>query len=335
QRSRVLENIVTYYSKGSHAVVITGSKVLSGDDREQTIKGFLAKGVEVLVVTDVDARGIDMSDIDLDIHYRPPRDADCYVHHSGRMKRAGRPGVTITLCAENEICDIRNIEQRVGFRFECRALPSEEQMMTLAVMLARQQIKGVSNDRAEFFRGAAQELLAEDNSADMGLLLAKCLATIARITNRKMDVAASDDEADTEEVGTEQDSSDAAEAGPEQHKKEQCSIPGGSAESVLQADTPGEDGLNAHQSSAASSSPPASNQAASMATPVVVRDVPERAVKAAEASTAAIRSKGKGPRGAAGGTRGSGGGRRRRVFEEDDDDDGDDSDCVAVDAVKG
>lgn len=56
-------------------------------------------------------------------------------------------------------------------------------------------------------------------------------------------------------------------------------------------------------------------------------------MKAAEASTAAIRSKGKGTRGAAGGTRGSGGGRRRRVFEEDDDDD--DNDCVAVDAVKG
>ncbi|CAM9518763.1 unnamed protein product [Ectocarpus sp. 4 AP-2014] len=365
QRSRVLENIVTYYSKGSHAVVITGSnaecdeladgrtfktQVLSGDHCEQTIKGFLTKGVKVLVVTDVDARGIDMSDIDLVVHYRPPRDADCYVHHSGRMERAGRRGVSVTLCAENEIGDIRNIEQRVGFRFECRGVPSEEQMMTLAVMLARQQIKGVSDDRAESFRGAAQELLAEDNSADTELLLAKCLATIARMTDRKTDVAASDDEADTQEVDTEQDNSDAAEDDAEHHKKEQYPNPGGSAESVLQADTPGEDGLNdwqyltpddevsistsdAHQSIAASPSQPASNQAASTTTPVVVRAVPERAVKAAEASTAAIRSKGKGTRGAAGGTRVSGGGRRRRVFEEDDDDD--DSDCVAVDAVKG
>ncbi|CAM9557153.1 unnamed protein product, partial [Ectocarpus sp. 12 AP-2014] len=368
QRSRVLENIVTYYSKGSHAVVITGSKaecdeladgrtfktltsqVLSEDDREQTIKGFLTKGVKALVVTHVDARGIDMSDIDLVVHYRPPRDADCYAHRSGRMEKAGRPGVTVTLCAENEMCDIRNIEQRVGFRFECRAVPSEEQMMTLAVMLARQQIKGVGDDRAEFFRGAAQELLAEDKSADTELLLAKCLATIARMADRKTDVTASDDEADTEEVGTEQDDSDAAEADAEQHKKEQCPIPGGSAESVLQADTLGEDSLNdwqyltpddevsistsdAHQSSAASPSQPASNQAASTATPVVVRAVPERAVRAAEASTAAIRSKGKGTGGAGGGTRGSGGGRRRRVFEEEDDDD--DSDCVAVDAVKG
>ncbi|CAB1099030.1 unnamed protein product [Ectocarpus sp. CCAP 1310/34] len=84
QRSRVLENIVTYYSKGSHAVVITGSKAECdelADGRtfktltSQTIKGFLTKGVKVLVVSDVDARGIDMSDIDLVVHYRPPRDA--------------------------------------------------------------------------------------------------------------------------------------------------------------------------------------------------------------------------------------------------------------------
>ncbi|CAM9408692.1 unnamed protein product [Ectocarpus sp. 6 AP-2014] len=212
-RSSMLEDIITYYGKGSHAIVFTNSKaecdeladgqtfktltsqVLHGDisqhQRDQTIKAFRAKGFQVLVATDVAARGIDVSDIDLVVQYRPPRDPDSYVHRSGRTGRAGRPGVAVTLYAENEIRDIRKIEHGVGqgFRFERGAVPSAEQVMSLAGTVAREQIKGVSDDMVDFFRESAQELLAEEESEDKELLLAKCLAAIARkthVTRRSM-----------------------------------------------------------------------------------------------------------------------------------------------------
>lgn len=91
---------------------------------------------------------------------------DSYVHRSGRTGRAGRPGVAVTLYAENEIRDIRKIEQGVGqgFRFERGSVPSAEQVMSLAGTVAREQIKGVSDEMVEFFRESAQELLEEEES---------------------------------------------------------------------------------------------------------------------------------------------------------------------------
>lgn len=88
------------------------------------------------------------------------------MHRSGRTGRAGRPGVAVTLYAENEIRDIRKIEQGVGqgFRFERGAVPSAEQVMSLAGTVAREQIKGVSDEMLEFFRESAQELLEEEES---------------------------------------------------------------------------------------------------------------------------------------------------------------------------
>lgn len=72
----------------------------------------------------------------------------------------------MTLYAENEVRDIRKIEQGVGqgFRFERGAVPSAEQVMSLAGTVAREQIKGVSDEMVGFFREAAQELLAEEES---------------------------------------------------------------------------------------------------------------------------------------------------------------------------
>lgn len=88
------------------------------------------------------------------------------MHRSGRTGRAGRPGVAVTLYAENEVRDIRKIEQGIGqgFRFERGAVPSAEQVMSLAGTVAREQIKGVSDEMVEFFRESAQELLEEEES---------------------------------------------------------------------------------------------------------------------------------------------------------------------------
>lgn len=92
--------------------------------------------------------------------------SDTYVHRSGRTGRAGRAGVAVTLYADNEVNDVRRIEQGVGqgFKFERGAVPSAEQVMSLAGTVAREQIKGVSEEMVGYFLESAQELLAEGDS---------------------------------------------------------------------------------------------------------------------------------------------------------------------------
>jgi len=72
------------------------AQALHGDvaqkQRDATLSAFRAGAFNVLVATDVAARGIDIPEVDLVIQYEPPRDVDTYVHRSGRTGRAGRKG---------------------------------------------------------------------------------------------------------------------------------------------------------------------------------------------------------------------------------------------------
>lgn len=103
-------------------------------------------------------------------HRRRRPNVDTYVHRSGRTGRAGRAGVAVTLYADNEVNDVRRIEQGVGqgFKFERGAVPSAEQVMSLAGTVAREQIKGVSEEMVGYFTESAQELLAEEGSEVSG-----------------------------------------------------------------------------------------------------------------------------------------------------------------------
>jgi ATP-dependent RNA helicase DDX21 len=77
------------------------AQALHGDVGQQqcdaTLNAFRAGAFNVLVATDVAARGIDIQDVDLVIQFDPPRDVDTYVHRSGRTGRAGKKGVSVLL----------------------------------------------------------------------------------------------------------------------------------------------------------------------------------------------------------------------------------------------
>ena len=67
----------------------------------------------VLVATDVAARGLDIPDVDLVVHYHVPRAADTYVHRSGRTARADRSGLSVLLCAPEEVTPTRRLIAKV------------------------------------------------------------------------------------------------------------------------------------------------------------------------------------------------------------------------------
>ncbi len=79
--------------------------------REKALKRFEANQINVLVATDVAARGIDIDDVSLVVHYEPPIDVKAYLHRSGRTARAGRDGWAVTLAEYNQHTTCRIIQR--------------------------------------------------------------------------------------------------------------------------------------------------------------------------------------------------------------------------------
>ncbi|XWW97467.1 hypothetical protein V2A60_005449 [Cordyceps javanica] len=81
--------------------------------RLRSLERFTATKGSVLVATDVAARGLDIKEVDLVVHYHVPRTADTYVHRSGRTARAARVGVSVMLCAPDEVLPTRRLAGKV------------------------------------------------------------------------------------------------------------------------------------------------------------------------------------------------------------------------------
>jgi superfamily II DNA/RNA helicase len=97
---------------------VPGAAAIHGDlpqrVREQALKGFTDGTVTALVATDVAARGLDIDDVEIVVHYDPPEDHKAYLHRSGRTARAGEAGLAVTLLLWNEELVIRRLQKRIG-----------------------------------------------------------------------------------------------------------------------------------------------------------------------------------------------------------------------------
>lgn len=96
---------------------------LEQKQRDEVMLDFKARRVDVLVATDIVARGIDIDDITLVINYDAPRDAEDYVHRIGRTARAGRDGQAITLVGERDRMALASIEKLLEEKIPRAVLP--------------------------------------------------------------------------------------------------------------------------------------------------------------------------------------------------------------------
>jgi len=103
--------------------------VLNGDlsqsQRDAVMKKFRSKQVQLLVATDVAARGIDVNDVTHVIHYSLPDDIENYTHRSGRTARAGKSGISLGIVDVKEIRKIRYIERHLGKKINRVQVPNE------------------------------------------------------------------------------------------------------------------------------------------------------------------------------------------------------------------
>ena len=96
---------------------------LDQKQRDEVMLDFKAQRINVLVATDIVARGIDIDDITLVINYDAPHDAEDYVHRIGRTARAGRTGRAITLIGEKDQLALKNIEKLLDIKIPRAELP--------------------------------------------------------------------------------------------------------------------------------------------------------------------------------------------------------------------
>ncbi len=101
---------------------------LSQQQRDLTMQKFRQHTVQLLVATDVAARGLDVDDLTHVINYGLPDDIENYTHRSGRTGRAGKKGTSICIVHLREKFKIRNIEKVIGKQFEQGAIPSAEEI---------------------------------------------------------------------------------------------------------------------------------------------------------------------------------------------------------------
>lgn len=103
-------------------------EALHGDltqaQRDKVMARFREKSLQLLIATDVAARGIDVKDITHVINYELPDDPEVYTHRSGRTGRAGKSGVCISIVTQREIYRLRHIEKLINNKFHKMDIPS-------------------------------------------------------------------------------------------------------------------------------------------------------------------------------------------------------------------
>ena len=101
---------------------------LSQAQRDQVMERFRQKHLQILVATDVAARGLDVNNLSHIINFNLPDDIEIYTHRSGRTGRAGKSGHSLAIVTNRELNRIRAIEKIIGKKFERKTIPSGKEI---------------------------------------------------------------------------------------------------------------------------------------------------------------------------------------------------------------
>lgn len=122
---------------------------LSQAQRDHVMKRFRERSLQMLVATDVAARGIDVNDISHIINYNLPEDLDIYTHRSGRTGRAGKSGISIAIVNYREKSKIPQIEKIIRKNFEKLPVPSGAEICKKQLFKFIDKMKNVEVDEAQ------------------------------------------------------------------------------------------------------------------------------------------------------------------------------------------
>jgi len=163
---RTVDSLVTHlHARGYLAESLHGD--MSQNQREKVMNRFRTGKLDILVATDVAARGIDVDDIDAVFNYDMPQDEEYYVHRVGRTARAGKSGQAFTLAVGKEIYKIRDIERFAKTKINRKFIPKPEDVEEKKSINVIEKIKTAIGDGKSLakYNEIIEKLLNEDFSA--------------------------------------------------------------------------------------------------------------------------------------------------------------------------
>ncbi|WPR70720.1 DEAD/DEAH box helicase [Flavobacterium sp. NG2] len=119
---------------------------LSQAQRDGVMKSFRGRQIQMLVATDVAARGIDVDNITHVVNYQLPDEIETYNHRSGRTGRAGRLGTSIVIVTKSELRKISSIERIIKQKFEEKTIPSGIEICEIQLLHLANKIKDTEVD---------------------------------------------------------------------------------------------------------------------------------------------------------------------------------------------
>jgi ATP-dependent RNA helicase DeaD len=122
---------------------------LSQAQRDEVMKRFRSKKIQILVATDVAARGLDINDLTHVVNYNLPDDSEVYIHRSGRTGRAGKNGISIAIIHTREYGKIRAIENKFKINFTKELVPTGKDICTKQLYSLIDKIEKVDVDEKQ------------------------------------------------------------------------------------------------------------------------------------------------------------------------------------------
>ncbi len=149
---------------GYNAAALHGD--LSQNQRDLVMKSFRGRQIQMLVATDVAARGIDVDDITHVINYQLPDEIETYTHRSGRTGRAGKSGTSMVIVTKSEMRKIKQLEKILGKKFEQKTIPDGKEITQVQLFHLANKINDTQvNHEIDTYLPAIEEVL-EGNSKE-------------------------------------------------------------------------------------------------------------------------------------------------------------------------
>jgi ATP-dependent RNA helicase DeaD len=147
-------------------------EALHGDmkqmQRDRVMARFRGGSIDVLIATDVAARGIDVDDVDMVFNYDVPQDVEYYVHRIGRTGRAGRTGKSVTFVAPREIYKLRDIQRYAKIKIAKTPLPSLDDVAEMKLQMFLDKVRAViTAGNLEKYLPMIGQLLETENDSEI------------------------------------------------------------------------------------------------------------------------------------------------------------------------
>ena len=143
-RRQTKEITKKFINDGYNADAIHGD--LSQGQRDEVMSRFRDKSLQMLIATDVAARGLDVEDLTHIINYSLPDDPEIYTHRSGRTGRAGKNGISIAISNSRESRKIKSIENKSQIKFLKKEVPTGKDICSIQLFKLIEKIEKVKVD---------------------------------------------------------------------------------------------------------------------------------------------------------------------------------------------